>query len=225
MSKQGEPMDIAEPLNRCRLMLMVPAIEVASDILSSAVKAGDVASVIFYDKSNSPTQFMAACKKLVPMVQGEGVAAVIAADSQLAGRVEADGLFVEGALENLENAIARFSPQKIVGCGGIKTKHKALSVGDMRPDFVFFGKLDGDIKPDPHAKNLALADWWSKLIETPCVVMGGAVVESVIDCSASGAEFVALGKAVFSDAEGAAEAVHRANELLDRHAPIFEEAE
>jgi thiamine monophosphate synthase len=52
--------------------------------------------------------------------------------------------------------------------------------------------------------------------------MGGSAIESVVECAASGAEFVALGLAVVSCTDGPREAVRKANELLDQHAPLFE---
>jgi len=54
--------------------------------------------------------------------------------------------------------------------------------------------------------------------------MGGNDVDSIIECAASGAEFVALNKAVFEHTDGPMEAVRLINAVLDEHAPKFEEA-
>ena len=93
----------------------------------------------------------------------------------------------------------KFSPKLIVGGGNATDRHHALRMGEIRPDYVFFGKVDGDIKPEAHPKNVALAEWWASMIEIPCIVMGGTDPESVLTVAKSGAEFVALRLAVFAE--------------------------
>lgn len=218
----NQPID---EINHCRLVLIASASTCTSEALSAALDGGDVASLLIMADEADPGTFAIICKEWVAIAQQKEVAVLVASDTQIAGRSDADGIFVDsGGLPVLDEAIACFSPHKIVGCGGIKERHRALEIGDRRPDFVFFGKLKGDIKPVPHRKNLALADWWSKLIETPCVVMGGSEIDSVIECAASGAEFVALNKAIFEHADGPKAAVILVNQLLEKNAPQFEEA-
>lgn len=211
-----------DPSTRCRLVLIVPPLPDASHILSEALEGGDVASVIFTQGALDDAAWQKHCEPLLKIAQQAGVAALMAGEPRIAARTGADGIFVETPGEGARDLVARFSPQKIVGLGGAKERHRALELGEANPDFIFFGKTDGDIRPEPHPKNLALADWWSHLIEIPCVVMGGSSIESVVECAASGAEFVALGLAVVSCTDGPREAVRKANELLDQHAPAFE---
>lgn len=207
---------------RCRLVLVVPALPGAERILSEALQGGDIATVILPAGSLEEVAYQRHCESLVKLAQQAGTAALIAGDTRVAGRTGADGILAETPGENARDLVARFSPHKIVGFGGARERHRALELGEANPDFMFFGKTDGDIRPEPHPKNLAMANWWSHLIEIPCVVMGGSSVDSVVDCAASGAEFVALGLAVVSCTNGPREAVRRANELLDLHAPDFE---
>lgn len=215
----------AQEIKRCRLVLIASASTCTTDALRAAMEGGDVASLLIMADEADQGTFANICKEWVTIAQQNEIATLVASDTQAAGRSEADGIFVDsGGLEVLEDAIARFSPHKIVGCGGIKDRHRALEVGDRRPDFVFFGKLKGDIKPVPHRKNLALAEWWSNFIETPCIIMGGSETDSVIECAASGAEFVALNKAIFEHPDGPKDAVHLVNKLLDENAPQFDEA-
>ena len=96
-----------------------------------------------------------------------------------------------------------------------------MEIGELQPDYVFFGKIGADNKPEAHPRNLALAGWWAELVEIPSVAQAGNTVESVIEASQTGADFVALGRAVF-EAEDPAKAVAEANRLLDENAPRFE---
>ncbi len=212
------------PEDRCRLVLIVPDdadADSQAKQLEEALGGGDVASVILPQYDLDDQAFQKRAEQLVPMIQEAGAAAIIAGDSRVAGRARADGLHLGGSLEELGEAIEKFTPKLIVGAAGAAERHAALEIGELRPDYIFFGRFDGDIKPEAHPKNVALAEWWASMIEIPCIAMGGNDVESVVAVAESGAEFVALRSAVFGSAEGARTAVAKANALLDEKAPRF----
>ncbi len=215
---------MGSPEDRCRLVLIVPQGEDAglqAKALEDALRGGDVASVIIPQYVLDDDSFQKRAEVLVPIVQAAGAAALVAGDSRVAGRVKADGLHVVGGLEPLAEAVEKFTPKLIVGGGNADDRHKALEQGEANPDYIFFGKLEGDIKPEPHPKNVALGEWWASMIEIPAIVMGGSDVASVVAVAESGVEFVALRQAVFGHAGGAAQAVAEANALLDEKAPRF----
>lgn len=216
---------MTEPEDRCRLVLIVPNeadTERQADLLSQALSGGDVASVMLPQYGLDDQAFQKRAEVLVQIIQDAGAAAIIYGDSRVAGRAKADGIHMDGPLEDLGEAIEKFTPKLIVGAGGASERHAALEIGELRPDYIFFGRFDGDIKPEAHPKNVALAEWWASMIEIPCIAMGGTSVESVVVVAEAGAEFVALRSAVFEAEVGPAEAVARANELLDEKAPRFE---
>ncbi|RWX79037.1 thiamine phosphate synthase [Neorhizobium lilium] len=209
--------------DRCRLVLVVPEEDDAQALaqkLEAALSGGDVASVIVPQYASDEQVFQKRAELLLPIIQDAGAAGMIAGDSRIAGRVKADGLHVEVVAELVET-MEKFTPKLIVGAGGASDRHRALEIGEARPDYIFFGKLDGDIKPEAHPKSLALAEWWASMVEIPCVVMGGTDGASVIPVSETGAEFVALREAVFSHPQGPADAVREINSLLDEKAPRF----
>ncbi len=209
-------------INRCRLILAANPITIDKDDLIAAVGGGDVASVILYAAKSETYEFETWCKAITPSLQDAGCAVLIADDTQAFGRCGADGLFVEKEKSKLEDIIARFSPQNIVGCGNIKARHNALEIGELKPDFILFGKLSGDIKPEAHPKNLGLAEWWAELVEIPGIVMGGNSLDSIIEVAKTGIDFVALESAVFAQGDPIKN-VEKANMLLEQHAPVFDE--
>ncbi|MBB1249674.1 thiamine phosphate synthase [Rhizobium sp. G21] len=211
--------------NRCRLVLIAPEIadpQDAAQAMADALKGGDVASVIIPQYSLDDGAFQKLAEAVVPVVQDAGAAALIAGDSRVAGRVKADGLHIEANPEALAEAIEKHAPKMIVGGGNAQDRHKALEVGEAQPDYIFFGKATGDIKPEAHPKNVALGEWWSSLVEIPCIVMGGTDPASVIAIAESGAEFAALRLAVFAEPGRAAQIVQEVNAMLDEKAPRFE---
>ena len=209
---------------RLRLVLVTPETddaETLARVIGEALKGGDVASVILPQYGLDDTSFQKLAEKLVPIIQGAGAAALVAGDSRVAGRARADGLHIAGGVDDLAEAIEKHAPKLIVGGGNAQDRHRALEIGELQPDYIFFGKLDGDIKPEAHPKNVALAEWWASMIEIPCMVMGGTDPASVLEIAEAGAEFAALRLGVFAEPERAAAIVQEVNALLDQKAPRF----
>ncbi|MDX1130572.1 thiamine phosphate synthase [Sinorhizobium medicae] len=211
--------------DRCRLVLVAPDIPDGLErvkLVGDALKGGDVASVIVPQYGLSDADFQKHAEALVLVIQKAGAAALIEGDTRVAGRAKADGIHIAGAAAALAEAIERHAPKLIVGGGNATDRHHALEIGELRPDYVFFGRTDGDIKSEAHPKNLALAEWWASMIEIPCIVMGGMDPQSALAVAETGAEFVALRLAVFGEAEQAPSVVAAVNALLDEKAPRFE---
>lgn len=214
------------PEDRCRLVLIAPegaTAENFSSALAKALSGGDVASLILpqYDLDDSAFQKLA--EAVTPIAQQAGVAVIVAGDSRVAGRVKADGIHVEG-VGQLTEAIEKFQSKIAVGAGGAKDRDAALQLGELRPDYIFFGRFGYDNKPEPHSRNLALGQWWAEMIEIPCIVLAGSDIESVGVVARTRVEFVAASSAVFGDGIDPAAAVERANALLEEFAPQFAEA-
>jgi thiamine-phosphate pyrophosphorylase len=155
-----------------------------------------------------------AAQALVPIIQSHGAAALIENDGDVANRTKADGVHVTNGIGALRTAIERFRPQRIVGAGGVSDRHSAMQAGEANADYVFFGRPHGDIRPEPHPKNVALAEWWSAIFEIPAVIMAGNDIGSVADAAATGAEFVALQSACWEYEDGPAAAIAHAHQLI-----------
>lgn len=217
---------MTSPEDRCRLVLIVPDIadaEAKARAVGDALKGGDVASVIIPQYGLDDAAFQKHAELLVPLIQDVGAAALVADNSRVAGRAQADGLHISGNAAALAEAIEKHVPKMIVGGGNAMDRHHALEIGEVQPDYIFFGKLDGDIKPGAHSKNLALGEWWSSMIAIPSIVMGGQDPASALAVAETGVEFVALREAVFADPAMAATVVARVNAELDEKAPRFED--
>ncbi|WP_176085264.1 thiamine phosphate synthase [Martelella sp. HB161492] len=210
---------------RCRLVLIVPDIADAAEqerLLGDALRGGDVASVIIPQYALGLDEFQQRAEKLVALVQNYDAAAIIAGDSRVAGRARADGLHIEGGADAVAEAVEKFSPKLIVGAGHSGDRHEALEIGEKSPDYILFGRLDGDSRAEAHPKNLELGEWWASMVEIPCIVMGGSEPASAMDVAGTWAEFVGLGRAVFSAPGGPAAMVAQVNAVLDEKAPRFE---
>ncbi len=213
-------------MNRPRLFLVTPptfdTATMASQ-LEDAFKGGDIACVLIYMPKTNSKDLQTTCEKLVPVIQAGGAAALVYADTQVAGRSGADGAHVDSSLEDVKLAVESLQPARIVGAGGTKLKHEDMEVAETGVDYLFFGRLDLEEKADPHDKTLSKAQWWAELFETPCVALAGNTIASVDAAAATGADFVAIKDAAWQHDGGIAAAVAEANSILENHP--FEDAE
>jgi thiamine-phosphate pyrophosphorylase len=89
-------------------------------------------------------------------------------------------------------------PDRIAGCGALRTRHDAMLAGEAGADYVMFGEpSQTGSRPafDAVAERVA---WWAELFEVPCVGFANSL-EEVGRLAVAGADFVALGDWVFSD--------------------------
>jgi thiamine-phosphate pyrophosphorylase len=150
----------------------------------------------------------------VPVGQRHGVAAIIQNDTRIAGRSKADGVHVETGFADLKAAVEALRPGRIVGAGGLASRHEAMLAGEADPDYVFFGRLDGDYGDEIAERAMGLAEWWAGIFHIPAIVMGGKALESIAAARDAGVEFVALRSAVWEYPAGPRAAVAEANRLL-----------
>ncbi|WP_157016481.1 thiamine phosphate synthase [Mesorhizobium xinjiangense] len=204
----------SRPPERCRLVLIAPPTPDPAR-LAAAYDGGDVASLILpvYDMEEAGYQRLA--EKIVPAAQERGIAVMLTGEGRIAARVKADGLHVEGGRDVVADAVDRLHHQMMIGTGGAKTRDEALALGELQPDYIFFGRFGYDNKPEPHPRNLTLGRWWAEMVEIPVVVMGGNTTDSAAAVAQTGADFVALGAAVYAPDADPADAVARANAVLD----------
>lgn len=202
---------------RCRLCLVTPRVYNADAFaprLADALAGGDVASLIVTAPGGDAMALQHAAELLVPIAEARGVAALIHNDTRVAARTKADGVHIDSGVADIAAALDSFRNKKIVGAGGIHSRHEALEAGDAEPDYLFFGRLDGDDGDAIFPKALDLAAWWSSVTVIPAIVMGGRSLASVDEAVRNGIEFVALSEAVWSHPKSPAAAVAEVSERL-----------
>lgn len=204
----------------CLITPPQPAPDRFAPALEAALAAGDVASLIIASEGQSPAALERIAEVLTPIGQRAGAAVLVLNDTRIMGRAKADGVHIDTGPADLRAAVGRLSPKYIVGAGGANSRHEAMTLGEAEPDYIFFGRLDGDGQPGVHARALELAAWWAPLFQIPAILMAGSSIDSVREAAGSGTEFVALRRAVWDHPEGPAAAVAAATRLLaDEAAP------
>ena len=125
-------MPVAE--TRCRLCLVAPpGIEPAAFVakLDDALAGGDVASLIVTaGASAAPDALQRLALAAAPVAQARGVAVLVHNDTQVAGRAKADGVHVDSGLADIKAAVGAMRPKRIVGAGGLRSRHEAMTAGE-----------------------------------------------------------------------------------------------
>ncbi len=201
----------ADPRPAPRLYLVTPPVAEAhafSVALAAALGVGDVAAVLLrLAEADERTQINCA-KALAPIVQDKGAAMLLGGHADLVARAGADGAHLTG-MAAFSAAVEQLKPERIVGVGGLATRHDAMSAAEAGADYVMFGEpgAAGE-RPAFDAIEERIA-WWAEVFEAPCV--GYAVsIDEVAPLAKAGADFVALGDLLWRDAAAVAATVVRA---------------
>jgi thiamine-phosphate pyrophosphorylase len=178
--------------------------------LEAAIAACDVACVLLrtaVDDESANERILCA---YLPPLQKHGVACHVADDPQLALRVNADGVHIEGSGLELQSALRSLQPDRIVGTAGLETRDAAMAAGEAGVDYVMFG---GPASAEPQESVVERVAWWAEIFNVPCVGYAHEL-GAIGDLVRAGADFIALGDAIFGDPRGAEAALRDAARLI-----------
>jgi thiamine-phosphate pyrophosphorylase len=190
----------AEPRPAPRLYLITPPLAEAgafSASLAEALAAGDVAAVLLRLAGSDERSLINCAKALAPIVQDKSAALLLDGHVELAARAGADGAHLKG-LDAFTGALAQLKPDRIAGCGGLDSRHDAMTAAETSADYVMFGEPDGaGARPSFGAIEDRIA-WWADVFEIPCVGYA-ASPDEVAPLVKAGADFIALGDWLWRD--------------------------
>jgi len=166
--------------------------------LMTVLTGPEIAALLVRRGSLDDAAYAELAERLVQIGQAAGAAVLVENDVALATGIGADGVHISnGGIAAIRDAVAALKPDGIVGVGNIRSRHDAMSFGEMDVDYVMFGPLGGET--DPQAAELA--QWWAETFEVPAVHSNPAAAASEVD--ATGAEFLALSDCVWAEADPA----------------------
>ncbi len=197
-----------------RLTLVTPAVEDAAafaPLLKEALAAADVAAVWLRLAHTDERTLTNRIKALAPVAQEHGAALLVDGHAGIAVRGGADGAHLTG-IEEFAAAVGSLKPDRVAGCGGLASRHDAMQAAEDGADYVMFGEPERGRRPSLEAV-LERVEWWAEVFEVPCVAYAGGPDE-IAPLAAAGADFVAIGDWLWSDARGAPAALKAAGDAL-----------
>jgi thiamine-phosphate pyrophosphorylase len=104
---------------------------------------------------------------------------------------------------------------RILGITCHASRHLAMTAGEQGADYVAFGAFfPTDTKETVHTAEPDLLEWWSEMMEIPCVAIGGITAQNCGPLVRAGADFLAVVGAVWNHPEGAAAGVRAMNAAI-----------
>jgi thiamine-phosphate pyrophosphorylase len=168
--------------------------------MADAVAGADVAAVLLRLTDADERSLINLVKEIAPKVQRRDVALILAGRDDIVARSGADGAHF-GDVEALKDAVSRLKPKSIAGAGGLHTRHEAMEAAEAGADYVMFGEPDPAGRRPSFDAVIDRVEWWAEVFEIPCVAYA-ARLEEISTLAGAGADFVAVGEAVFDDPRG-----------------------
>lgn len=200
-----------------RLYLATPLVadpaQLASE-LPALLAAADVAAVLLRLTKTDERGMIQRVKALAPVIQRAGAAALLDGHYELAARGGADGANLIG-VEAMQEAMPTLKPDRILGVGGLITRHDAMLAGEAGADYVLFGEPDSNGERPSADAICERLDWWAELFEPPCVGFAATLDEAQM-FAAAGADFVLAGDFIWQDSRGAQAALVEASQAIAR---------
>lgn len=167
--------------------------------LMGALTGPEVAALLVRRGSLEDAAYAQLAERLVQIGQAAGAAVLVEDDVALARSIGADGVHITtGGTKAIRAATQALKPAGIVGAGNVRSRHDAMSFGELDVDYVMFGPLGGPA--DPQAAELA--QWWAETFEVPAVHSNPAAAPDAED--ETGAEFLALSDCIWAKTDPAA---------------------
>jgi thiamine-phosphate pyrophosphorylase len=198
-----------------RLYLVTPLVADVSGFsiqLETALGAGDVAAVLLRLAGADERTLINRVKALASQVQQKGTALLLDGRADLVARAGADGAHLDG-IGDFVAALETLKPERIAGAGGLASRHDAMLAAEQGADYVMFGEPDATGKCPAFTAVEERVAWWAEVFEIPCVGYSDSP-EAISRLVAAGADFVALGDAVWHEPSAIAETMREASRQL-----------
>jgi len=193
----------------CQLYLITPPILPANfaDLLASALDAGEVAAVQLRLKDIPDTALLKTIEQLRPIVQSRNVAFLLNDRPDLAVKSGCDGAHV-GQTDTKAPAARKILKDLTLGVTCHGSRHLAMQAGEDGADYVAFGAFYPTTTKEPPAMaDLETLEWWAKMMEIPCVAIGGITAANCAPLVKAGADFLAVVGAIWNHPQNPAAGV------------------
>lgn len=148
-----------------RLAAVLDAVEIACLRLSLAtrdedtlLRAGDACRLVAHDRD---------------------VAIVIENHVLLAERLGLDGVHLTDGARSVRKVRKDLGNDAIVGAFCGTTRHEGISAGEAGADYAAFGPVGDTTLGKGERAGFELFEWWSQMIEVPCIAEGALTAELI----------------------------------------------
>ncbi len=167
------------------------------DRLAACLDAVDVACVRLSLASRDEDRVARAADALREITHQRDIALVIDTHVQLVERLGLDGVHLTDGARLVAKVRKSLGKDAIVGafCGG--SRHDGLNAAEQGADYVSFGPVGQTALGTGAVAELETFQWWSEMIEVPCVAEG-ALNEGLVRTLTPMTDFFGFGEEIWN---------------------------
>lgn len=193
--------------------------------LGDALNAGNIAAFQLRLPNVNDEDIIKAVEVLAPICNQNDVAFILCDDVEMAKNLNCDGVHLETncSLTNLKAARKSLGKDAFIGVSVLNSKHNAMEAAESGADYISIGPIfhskTKDLGPDDQLESgnpLEVIEWWARMMEVPCVAVGGLTPDNCVDVVKVGAEYIATISGVWTHPQGANAGVNAFNAAIMR---------
>jgi len=207
----------------CRLYLITPPrLDPGHfrDQLSAALDAADVGAVQLRLKDADDDAIRRAADALLPVADSRGVVFILNDRPDLAAETGCDGVHIGQTDAAYSEARATVGSEAIIGVTCHDSRDLAIEACERGADYVAFGAFfPTDTKQAKTRADVSILEWWSHVMVSPSVAIGGITPENCAPLVNAGADFLAVVSAVWDHPDGPAASIEAFNRVIASETP------
>lgn len=177
-----------------------PAIETFPADLARVLDSVEVACLRLSMATTDEDQISRMADALREVTHARDVAIVIDRHALLVERLGLDGVHLSDGSRSVAKWRKALGEEAIVGayCGA--SRHDGLTAGEVGADYVSFGPVGETSLGDGTVAEFETFEWWSQMIEVPCVAEG-ALTRELVEKLGPYSDFFAFSTEVWESAD------------------------
>lgn len=165
-----------------QLYLITPSdfeLSAFSNDLAACLDATEIACVRLSLATRDEDRLSRAADALREITHARDVALVIDDHVALVERLGLDGVHLTDGARSVGKVRKTLGEDAIVGAFCGNSRHDGMTAGELNADYVSFGPLAKTALGHAEPAELELFQWWSMMIEVPCVAEGALSLDLV----------------------------------------------
>lgn len=185
--------------DRPQITLITPPafdLEPFADRLAAVLDAVPIACLRLSLASRDEDTILRAADACRQIAHQRDVAVVIDSHLLMVRRLGLDGVHLMDGARSVRAARKELGADAIVGAFCGTTRHEGISAGEAGADYAAFGPVGQSALGKGEVAPFDLFEWWSEMIEVPCIAEGG-LSRDLVETLAPVTDFFAIGEEIW----------------------------
>lgn len=192
--------------DRPQITLITPPaldLDIFPDRLAAVLDAVPIACLRLSLASRDEDAILRAADACRQIAHQRDVAVVIDSHLLMVRRLGLDGVHLTDGARSVRAARKELGADAIVGAFCGTTRHEGISAGEAGADYAAFGPVGQSALGKGEIAPFDLFEWWSEMIEVPCIAEGG-LSRDLVETLAPVTDFFALGEEIWKHEDAGA---------------------